>query len=821
MKRATWCCLLALVVLAGWALPVDKNDWEEVNFVFNSSVLVDGFPSMLEVADLLGKNPEFQLLVEGHCDVVGSDRYNDQLAIKRAAAVRDFLVKYGARPDQVEVSGKGKREPKNENTTPEGRFMNRRVVFTLYRMKDGVREILKRDVPISGVIQQLQQDTCKDKLAELGQKQDAILNKLADLDKILGELQQLKDRQARLENELARMRDLAGAAPAPPPLPPPAMVEKPAQAEAPAAPLKLAWGDLGLLGFDLGATDDGDLTGSVSARYFHRFTPSLAMQGQGEYMLYPERQEFQFDLGLVTRYKRFQAGAFASLKRVELDDYADGGTLAQGSVVAEYLFDWGSLGGFATQGLVGESVIDRDYISNHVFRETYLNTLNQYGITAQVDLPAQFMLEGNVGYIDRGELASRAGGLVRVLRPLGDNWSWFVEGSWNESMLSDDTTGRYAAGIRYGAWKRPVRGEISEVVPVEVPRLKYDVRTRMARSGNDVPIANAGPDQIDVETGLIALDGTASYDPDGDAIAFHWTQVQGPAITLSGADTATPSFTAESGHVYVFRLRVTDTGAAYSVDDVVVTTRKIENVEILYFLADPAVISPGQQSRLSWKVLHAESVEIEGIGPVSTEGTTYVAPAATQEYVLIARAPGQEVRATVVITVADAQILFFIAEPTQISPGQQARLSWKVINASAVRIEGIGTVQADGSLMVAPAATTTYTLIATSSSGAEILAYAVVQVITPNSPPVAYAGSDQISRQFGTYTLDGSASYDPDGDPLTFLWQQLDGPTVTLSAPASAVTSFEVTATGTYVFNLQVFDGKGGVASDTVKVTVY
>ena len=65
-----------------------------------------------------------------------------------------------------------------------------------------------------------------------------------------------------------------------------------------------------------------------------------------------------------------------------------------------------------------------------------------------------------------------------------------------------------------------------------------------------------------------------------------------------------------------------------------------------------------------------------------------------------------------------AQILFFIAEPTQISPGQQSRLSWKVSNATAVRIEGIGAVQAEGSLMVAPTASTTYTLIATSSSGA-------------------------------------------------------------------------------------------------------
>jgi hypothetical protein len=819
VKRTLFFCLLVLAGLAAWAQPVDKNDWEEVNFAFNSSVLVDGFPSMLEVADILSKNPDYRLLVEGHCDGVGSDGYNDQLAVKRATSVRDFLVKYGARPEQVEVAGKGKREPKADNATREGRFMNRRVIFTLSRMKDGAPEILKRDVPISGVIQELKKDTCKDKLDELARKQDAILSKLGDLDKILGELQQLKDRQALLENELARVRD--AAKPVPPPLPPPAPAAPVASTEAPAAPPKLAWGDLGLLGFDLGATEDGDLTGSVSARYFHRFTPTLALQAQGEYILYPERQEFQFDAGLVTRYKRFQAGAFASLKRIEMDDYADGGTLAQGSVVAEYLFDWGSVGGFATRGLVGESVIGRDYISTHVVRETYLNTLDQYGVNFQLDLPAKFMLEGNVGYIDREELASRAGGLVRVLRPLGANWSWFVEGSWNESLLSDDTSGRYAAGIRYGQWKQPIRGEISDVVPVEVPRLKYDVRTRTARIGNDAPVANAGPDLIDVAAGLITLDGTASYDPDGDTIAYHWTQVQGPAVQLNGANTAVPTFTAESGQIYVFRLRVTDTSAAFSVDDAVITTKKIENVEILYFLADPAVISPGQQSRLSWRVLNAESVEIEGIGPVSSEGTTYVAPTATREYVLVARAHGQEVQSTAIVTVADAQILFFIAEPTQINPGQQSRLSWKVINAADVRIEGVGPVQAEGSLTVAPTATTTYTLIATSSDGAEITAYAVVQVVTPNLPPVAYAGPDVITREGGVFTLDGSASFDPNGDTLTFYWRQLDGPSVTLSAPNSAVTTFETFAKGTYIFGLLVADGKGGFDTDTVRVVIY
>ncbi len=43
-----------------------KDDWEEVNFEFNSSVLVDGFPSLLRLAELLQKNPGYKVKLEGH-----------------------------------------------------------------------------------------------------------------------------------------------------------------------------------------------------------------------------------------------------------------------------------------------------------------------------------------------------------------------------------------------------------------------------------------------------------------------------------------------------------------------------------------------------------------------------------------------------------------------------------------------------------------------------------------------------------------------------------------------------------------------------------
>ena len=63
--------------------------------------------------------------------------YNNKLGLARASAVRDFLVKYGARAGQIEVSSRGKLDPKYAGQkdayvrTDEARWMNRRVALTV------------------------------------------------------------------------------------------------------------------------------------------------------------------------------------------------------------------------------------------------------------------------------------------------------------------------------------------------------------------------------------------------------------------------------------------------------------------------------------------------------------------------------------------------------------------------------------------------------------------------------------------------------------------------------------------------------------------
>ena len=52
-----------------------KDDWEEINFEFNSSVLSDGYPSLLRLAELLTQHKDYHVKVTGHTDYVGSATY--------------------------------------------------------------------------------------------------------------------------------------------------------------------------------------------------------------------------------------------------------------------------------------------------------------------------------------------------------------------------------------------------------------------------------------------------------------------------------------------------------------------------------------------------------------------------------------------------------------------------------------------------------------------------------------------------------------------------------------------------------------------------
>ena len=72
------------------------------------------------------------VIVVGHTDSVGSDKYNLDLGMRRADAVRNYLVKKGLEPARVYVDSKGENQPVASNKTAQGRSENRRVVVEVY-----------------------------------------------------------------------------------------------------------------------------------------------------------------------------------------------------------------------------------------------------------------------------------------------------------------------------------------------------------------------------------------------------------------------------------------------------------------------------------------------------------------------------------------------------------------------------------------------------------------------------------------------------------------------------------------------------------------
>jgi hypothetical protein len=310
-------------------------------------------------------------------------------------------------------------------------------------------------------------------------------------------------------------------------------------------------------------------------------------------------------------------------------------------------------------------------------------------------------------------------------------------------MLGASSWGQILAGIQFGDVRRPKDyGQTDKPIPVDIPQIRWEQATRIVHRGASPPIADAGGNQIGVPAGTVTLNGSRSYDPNGEALTYQWTVDSGNA-SLASPTAAVTTFSAAASSSYSFTLTVTNTdGLSASAHAVVTTQQTPASAQVLFCTAQPLTVAPGQSTSLSWATLGATTVTITpGVGTVPNSGSVSVTPTQSTTYVVTATNAAGSNTCSVGVTVMQPgqnqgpQIVQFSANPGTINPGQSSTLTWQVNNATNISIAPvIGNVAGNGSSGVTPAQTTTYTLTA-SNQYATVSANVTVAVTAPTPPP--------------------------------------------------------------------------------------
>jgi hypothetical protein len=224
--------------------------------------------------------------------------------------------------------------------------------------------------------------------------------------------------------------------------------------------------------------------------------------------------------------------------------------------------------------------------------------------------------------------------------------------------------------------------------------------------------------------------------------------------------------------------------------------------------ANPTTIQAGSSSTLTWSSTNATGATLNG-DTVPVNGSESVTPTATTTYTFIAKSSsGATATSTATVTIGSGgnPTASIIANPTTIAPGGSSTLSWSSTNATSAMLNGVS-VGVNGSQGVSPAATTTYTILVTSSSGATASSTATVVVSTGGGPTASLTANPI------TITSGGSS---------TLTWSSTGATSATLNGASVAVNGSQVvspTATTTYTFNSTSSSGATTTSSATVTVT--
>jgi hypothetical protein len=406
----------------------------------------------------------------------------------------------------------------------------------------------------------------------------------------------------------------------------------------------------------------------------------------------------------------------------------------------------------------------------------------------------------------------------------------------NDEMLSFQVTG-YSPG---NGWANALA--LVRVMPSNAP-----------------PVADAGKDQNVLERVTVKLDGTGT-DPDGDRLKYSWTQKSGMPVDLYerapfSVYFISPKITTSSEKL-VFEFKVTDDHGNYDTDEANVTINTIN-------LPPRAVAGPDM------RVLGGSQVTVNGKGidpdddpltyewrQISGDAVTFDKSSPSFTFTAPDVLPTESKRLAFQLTVTDTQkqsasdqVVIFVV-PENSSPIANAGPDMTVDENTLVNLLCTGTDPDNDIINFSWSSSANVEIADNTSPMTSIMAPSVVSdsqitmtctvsdgsltssdsmVITVkntlNKDIVADAGMDQIVNEQVKISLDGSKSYDPENQPISYMWSQVSGEKVTLSSTTTPKTSFTspIVANGeikVLTFELKVYDDNGRESTDTVTITV-
>jgi hypothetical protein len=319
----------------------------------------------------------------------------------------------------------------------------------------------------------------------------------------------------------------------------------------------------------------------------------------------------------------------------------------------------------------------------------------------------------------------------------------------------------------------------------------------------------------------VNLTGAAS-DPDGNIVSYSWTQVGGPQVAISGANTSNASFTApsvSSSETLEFRFEVTDDDNAIGSDTVQVTVNDVSPTST----ANIGDLISSLDQRFASETSALESEQNTAQAQAIASGT-YLSGG----YLSAAR--------NRFINHLDSFFNYLYAEAIRLTENGTffsrseiiAELDWRRSQWQTYLDQFLSSSFFDGHSTNDLSAIGQDVLVAIDNavdnalSRLEASERLVGSGPPENQAPTANAGADQTANEGWTVSLSGSGS-DADGFIVSFNWQQDSGTGVVITDANMEFASFVtpmVDATEELIFRFVVTDDDGAIGSDTMKVTI-